>query len=372
MIRVCSARHARAFYLSLFAAACGQPLEPSEGDAVRAPDGGPSVPRDADLPPSDAAQRAAPSDEPELTRCGVSRLPELRAACTADELGVRAVKSAPPGSEHLARHRLALGELSAVSDLAGGPARVSFVTEAAGEYAVYTSVPTVAAQVFAEGTQQVPLCGVYVSDARARAATGGDCRVRNARIYELGASTAYVLEVDGRGNDAVNVLVQHECTPGSSGAEDRDAGLGCAPDELRGLADTCAVCADAEPLRGEPIGSDAPPQIEPGVAYGVRLAELSGKNESELVFVAPRTGDFLVGLGSGAVPISVLAESTPVQTACSGTVSASERRAAAADECDPVRAVRRVSLRAGERARILVGRTEAAAWLRVAVTEAGQ
>ncbi len=78
----------------------------------------------------------------------------------------------------------------------------------------------------------------------------------------------------------------------------------CTPAELEStLSDACSLAERSIPLRAGTFDGDVPaPRIEVGQVYGVRLQAVDGQNEGVVTFVAPRTDEYLVYLGTPNVP----------------------------------------------------------------------
>ncbi len=139
----------------------------------------------------------------------------------------------------------------------------------------------------------------------------------------------------------------------------------CEPVDLEStLALACASGDNEIPINPSTLRDSAPPHIDVGKTYGVRLQNVDDKNEGTIAFVAPRTDRYLVYLGTPNVPFHNDKEAPT----CSRYLSETRVERMTGGTCEKFRGVYALPLtQAGTEVRVSLGPISPQRWVRFLV-----
>ncbi len=316
--------------------------------------------------PFDATGHAAGSQSEALLtdspRCDLESLTStITRACS--DLYYNAVSLQPPAATAL--FGIETSSSYSLRLRADGPGRVEFIPPVPGDYAFYWGTPNVPFLVGSEDGRSVPAtCSRYLSDAVKDALSAGDCaRRKGVYIFRLEANHTYTIDVGPLPPPHAFVTLRIEVARVSRPVSQLD----CANrlDESIGaqLQTLCALGGTEVPLDGRPFTSALGARLEPSVAYGVHLG---GNREAALEFLPPKTGDYLVGLGTRADTLKLsMRMSTATQTAA--CTPGPDLLSYSLPEGCAFRGFTKVSLREGELLRLELSGSDSLRWVRTAI-----
>ena len=118
------------------------------------------------------------------------------------------------------------------------------------------------------------------------------------------------------------------------------------------------------PIEAATFGDLAPPQIQVGTTYGVRLTQVAGMNEGVITFIAPFTDEYVLYLGTPNVPFY----QDDLGPTCSRYLSAPRVVEITGDTCDLLRGVYVLGpIDAQTNVRISLGPITPQRWIRLLV-----
>lgn len=178
------------------------------------------------------------------------------------------------------------------------------------------------------------------------------------------------------GNLAITELLQHvvltvqgagpDCSAGQCSAHILADFPACANSDLQStLGTACGFTGAATELAAPAFGAyEQPPSLDVGRVYGVSLAgAFHSENAGSIAFVAPKTDDYLIYLGTPNVPF--LSDTAPV---CSRYLSDARVQAITGGTCDRFRGVYRLpQVPQGTRVHIRLGKIAPQFWVRVLI-----
>lgn len=170
-----------------------------------------------------------------------------------------------------------------------------------------------------------------------------------------------VLTVRGAGPDCSN----GECSTYAGDGQVLADFAACTNADLSStLGTACSFASGEVPLTAGGFDAAAPPELDVGTTYGVRLAADGEQNGGTVAFTAPTTGEYLVYLGTPNVPFLTDGEAP----ACSRYLSPSRVAAITGGTCEKFRGVYLLpEAQAGSRVRIRLGQITPQSWVRVLI-----
>ena len=130
------------------------------------------------------------------------------------------------------------------------------------------------------------------------------------------------------------------------------------------LADACAAGDREVPVNPGTFADAAPPRIDVGRTYGVRLKAVDGQNEATLTFVVPTTNEYVIYLGTPNVPFQI----DPLAPSCSRYLSPARVADITGGTCEKFRGAYRIpKSEAGTTVTIGMGPISPQSWVRLLI-----